>query len=452
MVGVSSSVLGKDGRDVPPADPRSLVVAKVLRRFMPLLFVGAVLAQLDRVNVSMASLAMNDDVGLSPAVYGFGVGLFFIVYALCEIPSNAGLARFGARRWIARIMLTWGVVSTLTAFVIGPATFVANRALLAAAEAGFLPGVLAYLSIWLPARDRARAFSMFLMAIPIANILGGPLAAALLGLDGMLGLRGWQWLFILEGLPPVILAIVIWAKLRDHPRDAEWLTPDEAELLVASHHPTEAKEHLTLAVFVKSIISPQILLFTLVLGCLGGINHAVTFWLPQIVRSAGLSVQETGFAAAVPYLLGAAVMVAWSSHSDRTGERRWHLAGPAILAGIALAASAWLPGALTRMALVTIAVTCVLAIQGIFWSMVSVSLEGHRRTIGMATVSAGGILFAFLAPFLIGLSKQLTGGFDAAFVILGALGVVGGGLAFVMAAQATRTAHPDITKQRGENP
>ena len=186
------------------------------------------------------------------------------------------------------------------------------------------------------------------------------------------------------------------------------------------------------------------MLFTSVLGCLGGINHAVTFWLPQIVKSLGLTVTQTGFAVAIPYLLGAAVMVAWSAHSDRTGERRWHLAGPAIVAGIALAASAWLPAPLVRMLLVTVAVTCVLAIQGVFWSTVSVALEGHERTIGMGTVSAGGILFAFLAPFLIGVSKQLTGDFDAAFTILGFLGVIGGALALVMATRLTTRPEPSL--------
>lgn len=439
---------------LPKADrsaARAAAVSKVVRRMLPLLFLGAILAHLDRVNVSMASLTMNADVGLSPAVYGFGVGAFFIIYALCEIPSNAGLARFGARLWIARIMLTWGIVSAATALVAGPTSFIANRALLAAAEAGFLPGVLAFLSIWLPAADRARVFAMFLMAIPIANILGGPLAAGLLALDGTFGLRGWQWLFILEGLPPIALAVVIWKKLRDHPRDAEWLSAEEVTLLTDGEPEAAAKEHLTFNAFLRAIISPRIFLFTLVIGCLGGINHAVTFWLPQIVRSAGFTVTQTGFVIALPYLLGAAVMVFWSGHSDRTGERRWHLAGPAMLAGVALAASVWLSGDAVRLALIAVAITCVLSIQGIFWSTVSISLDGHQRTIGIATVSAGGILFAFLAPFLIGLSREVTGGFNAAFGILGALGIIGGGLAFIMATQAEIAARHKLATQKGLN-
>ena len=423
--------VGGDGGNSDPV--RADVISKVIHRLMPLLFIGAVLAQLDRVNVSMASLSMTGDIALSPAAYGFGVGAFFIIYALCEIPSNAGLARFGARRWIARIMLTWGIISAATAFVVGPTTFIANRALLAAAEAGFLPGVLAFLATWLPAADRARVFSLFLMAIPIANILGGPLAAGILALDGWLGLHGWQWLFLLEGLPPILLALIIWSRLPDTPGEADWLTEREVAVLAAEASSGLLLAHLTFRTFLRAIVHPRVLLFTAVLGCLGGINQAVTFWLPQIVRSLGLTVMQTGFAVALPFLVGAAVMVAWSAHSDRTGERRWHLAGPAILAGIALAASAWLPGVGIRMALVTVAITCVLAIQGVFWSAVSVALEGHERTIGMGAVSAGGILFAFLAPFLIGVSKQWTGGFDAAFTILGVLGVVGGALALAMA-------------------
>lgn len=414
-----------------PSD--AAVVRKVMWRLLPMLFAGALLAQLDRVNVAMASLTMNGDIGLSAGAYGFAAGVFFVVYAIVEVPSNAGLARFGARRWIARIMLSWGLVSATTAIVIGPVSFFANRILLAAAEAGFLPGVLVFLSGWLPARDRARAFSIFLMAIPIANVLGGPASAGLLTLDGQFGLRGWQWLFLVEGVPSVLLSVLIWRGLRDAPRDAEWLDAEEVRSLERRLGPAPSRAHLTPRAFAAAIATPRVLLFTAVLACLGGVNHAVTFWLPQIAKSMGLSTTQTGFAVALPYLVGACVMVAWSAHSDRTGERRWHLAGPAIGAGLALAASALATGAPARMALVVVAITCVLSLQGVFWSAVSSALEGDERTIGIATVSAGGILFAFLAPFLIGMSKQWTGSFDAAFAILGFLGVAGGLLALVMA-------------------
>lgn len=238
------------------------------------------LAHLDRVNVSLASLQMSPDIGLSPAAYGLGVGTFFIAYALFEVPSNVGLARFGARRWIARIMMTWGLVSASTAFVAGPTSFFANRILLGIAEAGFLPGVLVYLAAWLPAEHRGRAFATFLMAIPVANVLGGPLAGGLMSLDGFAGLRGWQWLFVLEGLAPVLLSVAIWRSLRDTPSDAEWLTPADVAALADGTGSATAQHRITARTIFRAIAKPRILLFTAVIACLGGINYALTFWLP----------------------------------------------------------------------------------------------------------------------------------------------------------------------------
>ncbi len=415
-----------------PLSIEDRAVAKVMRRLVPLLFLGAVLAQLDRVNVSMASLRMMGDIGLSPAMYGFAVSAFFVIYALCEVPSNIGLARFGARRWLARIMVTWGLVTVLTAVVAGPNSFLINRVALAAAEAGFLPGVLAYLATWLPPHRRARAFSMFLVAIPMANVLGGPLGAALLALDGLGGLHGWQWLFVIEGLPPIILGTVLWYMLRDRPGDAEWLSPAEAAALTMERDASSKHAPGGAGALLRQLMRPQLLLFTAVLGCLGGINHAVTFWLPQIVSAQGLNLKQTGFVAAAPYLLAMLVTVAWSAHSDRTGERRWHLAGPAMAAGIALVASVWLALPVARLLLVVLAITGVLATQSVFWSVVSSALHERARTIGMAAVNAGGIALAMLAPFLIGVSRELTGGFEAAFAILGGIGLIGGALALVM--------------------
>lgn len=426
-------------RSAPPtgtlqvAAERERTVAKVFRNVLPILFVACVLAQLDRANISMASLTMAADISLAPATFGFGVGIFLVVYAVCEIPSNLALARFGARRWIARIMFTWGVVSAAMAFVVGPGTFLLNRALLAVVEAGFLPGVLAYLSSWLPERDRARAFSLFLLGIAVANVMG-PLAAGLLRLDDVLGLHDWQWLFLIEGLAPVLLSVVIWTTLRDRPADAPWLDQAEVEILAQGGAPSQDKERIAAADALRSLLDWRVPLFILILGCFGGVNHAVAFWLPQIVHSLGLTVTQTGFAVAVPFLLGGAAMVAWSAHSDRTGERSWHLALPSVSAGVLLAPTAAAPGRVSRMALLTLSIGCLLAVQGVFWSAVSAAFEGARRTVVIGAVSAGGLLFAFLAPFLIGLSKQCTGDFDLAFVILGGFGIVGGALALVMAA------------------
>ena len=415
---------------------RQAVVSKVIRRLLPLLFIACVLAQLDRVNISMAALTMPADIALSAATFGLGVGAFLVVYALCEIPSNVGLVRFGARRWLARIMLTWGLVSAGTALVTGPTGFLVNRVLLAAAEAGFLPGVLAFLSSWLPARDRARAFSLFLLGVPVANVIGGPIAVGLLRLDGALGLHGWQWLFLAEGFLPVLLAAVIWTTLRDRPEDAAWLSPAESAALGGEASAGDQESRVAFGAALRALADWRVLLFVLILGCFGGVNHAVAFWLPQIVHSLGLSITQTGFAVATPYLLGGVAMVGWSAHSDRTGEHRWHLALPGMAAGVLLALTAVVPGGTTRLALLILSIGCLLALQGVFWSAVSVALEGKQRTVAMGAVSAGGLLFAFLAPFLIGLSKQWTGTFDLAFIILGSFGVVGGGLALAMATWA----------------
>ena len=414
---------------------RERVLNKIMWRIVPLLFIGAIFAHLDRVNVGMAALQMNADVGLSPSTYGLGVGAFFIVYAVFEIPSNVWLARFGARRWLGRIMFTWGIVSISSIFISGQHSFVANRLLLGAAEAGYLPGALVYLSGWLPESHRARAYALFLMAIPLANVIGGPLATVMLGMNGWLGLRGWQWLFLLEGIPPLLLSVLMLKLLRERPAEAEWLDRNEAAIVAdaLAGTATHSERRIRVADMMHMILKPRILLFTAVVGCMGGINQAVTFWLPQVIKSFGVTTTQTGWAAAVPYLLGVVAIVYWARHSDRSGEKKWHLMVPAVCAGLALVCAVAIPTAVGRFACISAAMTFVFAFQAVFWSAVAAALQGAERYVGMATVSAGGLLLSFLAPYAIGLSKQATGSFNAAFLILGVMGVVGGGLALVMA-------------------
>lgn len=418
-----------------PGDPTlDHVVRKVMWRIVPLMFLGSMLANVDKSNVGMASLQMNSAVGLSPGIYGFGVGLFFIVYALCEVPSNVGLGRFGARVWLTRIMLTWGVVSVAGALIVGPRSFILNRVLLGMAEAGFLPGAIAFMAGWLPQTHRARALSYFMIAIPAAVVIGSPVSAGLLKLDGMAGLQGWQWLFIVEGIPTLILAGVFWGALRDTPAEAKWLTPPERAILQRALKGGAPAKHLRLATrdVLRAMVKPVVALFTLVLGCLGGVTLAVQFWLPQILKSAGLTATQTGFAATLPSLVGVVTLLLWSRHSDRTGDKRWHLAIPAMIAGGSLALSAFVPVFPLRFALLVLAIASVMSMQGIFWSAVSQTLTGGERIVGIAAINAGGTLIAFLAPYLIGLSKQLTGRFDVAFVLLGLFGIVGGLLAITL--------------------
>lgn len=415
------------------------VVRKVTWRIVPLMFLGSMLANVDKANVGMASLQMNRAVNLSPSVYGFGVGAFFIVYALCEVPSNVALGRFGARVWMTRIMLTWGVISMAGALIVGPRSFLLNRVMLGAAEAGFLPGAIAFMAGWLPAAYRARTLSYFMVAIPLAAIISSPISAALLRLDGMGGLQGWQWLFIIEGLPTLFLAGAMWRLLRDTPTEAKWLTPAERETLADALADDVPAGHLRLAAMdvLRAMAKPVVLLFTLVLGCLGGVTLAVQFWLPQILRGAGLTSTETGFAATLPALVGIVALLLWSRHSDCTGEKRWHLAIPAMIAGASLAMSAAVPVFPVRFALLVLAIASVMSMQGIFWAAVSTTLAGKERIVGVAAINAGGTLIAFLEPYLIGVVKQATGTFDLAFVMLGLFGILGGLLSIALFREMT---------------
>ena len=414
-------------------DPTSSAVAKVTARLLPLLFVGAVFAQLDRSNVSMAALQMNDEIGLSASAFGLGVATFFVTYALFEVPSNVALGRYGARRWLARIMITWGVISGLGSLVIGPKTFLLNRILLGAAEAGFLPGVLTYLSIWLPERERARVFSYFLVAIPVAVVLGGPLAAALLAIDG-LGLSGWQWLFVIEGFAPVVLGLVYLRVLRDAPSDAEWLTRDEAEALEQATVGGRFAPHArpSFGEVARSIANRQVLVFLLILASLGGVNLGVTFWLPQVMKAAGLTTTETGFLSTLPYAFGSIAMLLWARSSDRRQERRWHLVFPAMLAAVALGLLPLSSGLSGQLALIVLAMMGIFSAQAVFWSSVSGILVPEQRFVGLGAISAGGALLSFPVPSLIGISKQVTGDFAAAFGLLAVLGIVGGLLSLVV--------------------
>jgi ACS family tartrate transporter-like MFS transporter len=415
-------------------NPLDQVVLKVQWRIVPLLALGAFLASLDKSNMGMASIRMNDNIGLSPSVYGLGISLFFITYALCEIPSNLMLGRFGARIWLTRIMVSWGLVSAAGAFIAGPTSYIANRVLLGVTEAGYLPGAITLLSLWLPAEYRARTMSWFMLAMPGSVIIGGPLSAALLSLNGALGLAGWQWLLLVEGIPPLVLALVFWLRLRDRPAKAEWLSAEELRLLESALGDNDKPDDANppLRDIIRSILNPVVLLFTLVLACLGGVTLAVTFWLPQVVKAEGLSAMQTGLISALPAAVGMVCMILWSRHSDRTGEKRWHIAIPAVIAGISLGLLVITQTFVLKIALITVAMALIMAQQGIFWSAVSATLKGRDRVLGIATINAGGTLMSFLWPTLIGLSKQLTGSFTVAFGILGGLGVCGGLLAVLL--------------------
>ena len=316
----------------PTPEPGATAIARISRRLIPFLFLLYILNFLDRVNVGFAALEMNRDLGFGPAVYGFGAGVFFLGYCLFEVPSNLVLYRVGARRWIARIMVSWGLAASAMILVHTAWSFYLLRFLLGVAEAGFFPGIIFYLTHWYPARERAKAYAWFLAAIPISGVLGGPISGALLGLDGLLGMQGWQWLFLLEGIPSIIVGVLVFVLLPDRPREARWLPPTERDWLearLAAERVHPAAGHAP--DLRKALGNPVVWLlgamyFLLIVGLYG-----FALWLPQLIKATGeFGNFEVGIITAIPYTVAAIGMVLVGRRSDRTGERYLYLALPAM--------------------------------------------------------------------------------------------------------------------------
>ena len=402
-------------------------LAKVRWRLIPFLFLLYVVAYLDRVNVGFASLDMNRDLGLSAAVYGFGAGIFFVSYTLLEVPSNLLLARVGARVWIARIMITWGLVSTAMVFVTGAKSFYLLRFALGAAEAGFFPGLIYYLTCWFPARERGRAVALFMTATAMAGVVGAPLSSVLLRLDGVRGLHGWQWLFLVEGLPAILLAPVVLARLTERPDDARWLTAEERQWLsreMAAEHAHADGAHVTLGAALRSrrLWALSLLYFCIVIAFYG-----VSFWLPQIVKAAGtLESATVVLLSAVPYVVATIGMVLVGAHSDQTGERRWHVAVPLIIgaAGFLMAVAA-AESVVFSLAALSIAALGIWGAMGPFWTMPAAILRGTAAAGGLALVNSVGNIGGFVGPFVVGWMREATGSFGAGLVLLSAVLVAG---------------------------
>jgi ACS family tartrate transporter-like MFS transporter len=396
------------------------VLRKLAWRLVPLLGLGYFFAFLDRVNVGFAALTMNADIGLSAAAYGFGAGIFFIGYVLFEVPSNVFLARVGARIWIARIMISWGLLSAAMALVEGPTGFYVLRFLLGVAEAGFFPGIIYFLSCWFPSAYRARILGAFMVAIPLSGVLGAPLSTQLLGFAGF-GLAGWQWMFILEGLPAALLGLAALRYLRDRPADAEWLEPHERAWL-AAELAREGPAAAHAQGVGRALANPVIWLYGLAyFGIIVGF-YGYNFWLPQMVKSLGaVSNVQVGLLLMIPSALAGLVMVAWGLHSDRSGERRWHAALPALLAAVALAASAILQG-MPAAAIVALIVAGIGAFSAlpVFWTLPAARLSGPAAAAGIALVNSIGNVGGFVGPSLIGQVKEATGSFAPALWLLAA--------------------------------
>jgi MFS transporter, ACS family, tartrate transporter len=437
----------------PIDEPDRTIAKKVAWRLAPLLMVCYFVAFLDRVNVGFAALAMNADLGFDSAVFGLGAGIFFIGYFIFEVPSNLVLERLGARVWIARIMFSWGLISAATALVWNDTSFYIARFLLGAAEAGFFPGVVLYLTYWFAAEHRAKMVGLFMAAVPISGIIGSPLSGWLLGLEGSLGLHGWQWLFILEGLPSMILSVLVWRCLTDQPSEARWLAAAERELLETTlerertHRETVRKYRLGEALTNGRVLLLGLLYFGLVTGLYG-----VTFWLPQIVKGfGGLSNFEVGLVAALPTLASAVAMVAWTRHSDQTRERPWHVALPAFMGCLGLTASAYVSDPILSTIALSVALIGIYAAIATSWTLPTAFLTGTAAAGGLALINSIGNLGGFAGPYFVGWIKNATGAYSFALLVIG-IGLALSGLIALAMRQAVANERPAADVLPGLHP
>lgn len=397
---------------------------KVRRRVMPLIVLLYFVAYLDRNNVGFAKLGMQNDIGLTAAAYGLGAGIFFIGYAVLEIPSNGGMYKFGARKWIARILISWGIFAAAMALVNGEATFYIIRFLLGAAEAGFFPAILFYLTLWFPAAQRVTVLGIFILAQPISNALGAPVSGLLLNLEGMAGLHGWQWLYILEGIPAVLLGLLTPFLLTDRPSDAKWLNADEREwLTVTMDNELAAKEKAGNHSFLAGLKDKRTLAYSaLYFGLVCGI-YGLGLWLPTIVNAMGkFNTTEVGFIVLVPYAIAAVFVYFWSKRSDRTGNRVWHASMSMVLAAVGLLVSGLLlpVNAVLAMVFLTISAMGIYSAIAPFLAMPSAALTGAAAASGLAMVNSLGNLGGFVAPYAVGLLKDATGNNQSGLVFLAA--------------------------------
>jgi MFS family permease len=403
-----------------------VVMRRVFWRLMPFLLTAYLIAYIDRVNVGFAALQMNKAVGIDPKTYGLGAGIFFIGYFILEVPSNLGLEKFGASRWIARIMISWGLVSGAFALIGGPTSFLVLRFLLGAAEAGFFPGVILYLTYWFPSEYRAKIVGIFMVAIPVAGLTGSPISGAVLGMDGLLGLGGWQWVFIIEAIPAILLGFLSIFWLTDRPEHATWLTEDQrtwltGKLLAEKQRASKVKQ---LSVW-KVLVNKHVLIMALVYSGAAGASSALALWQPQVIKSFGLSNLETGFLNAVPYAISAVLMVFWGRSSDRTGERVYHNALPLGWMALAMVATFWAHSLWTLLPLLTLILAGTYASKGPFWALSSEWLAAPVAAAGLAQINALGNLSGFFCNFLIGWIKDATGSFPWAIMPIAALAAAG---------------------------
>jgi MFS transporter, ACS family, tartrate transporter len=414
-------------------DLQTRTLRKIGTRLIPALLVLYIIAYLDRVNVTFAQDKLESDLGFSGAVYGLGAGIFFLGYFLLEVPSNLALERFGARRWMARIMITWGVISACTMLVSSAASFYLVRFLLGMAEAGFFPGMILYLSYWFPARERARAIGLFMSAIAISYAIGAPISGGIMSaLGGVAGLKDWQWLFLIEAVPAIVAGVLVYAKLPDGPQDARWLEPGEREWLasrLAGEDRVRERRELREVLRDRRVLAFALLYFTMVINVYG-----LSFWIGEIVdKVPGLTDVGKGFVTAIPYAVAIVGMILIPRHSDRTGERKGHVAVCLAIAAAAFVIST-LVSPVAAVAAIAVGLFFLLGMHSVFWTMPAALLSGTAAAAGIALINSIGNLGGFGGPYLVGLVKDATGSTNGGLIALAAIAALGSLL-------ATRVAH-----------
>jgi len=429
----ASGALNATQRTSNPHTQEPPVIAKVSRHLLWFLFVLFFFSFLDRINIGFAGLTMMKDLGLTSTQFGLATTLFYVAYIACGIPSNIVLARIGARRWIGTIMIAWGLASTATMFATSPASLYVLRVLVGVTEAGFLPGILLYLTYWFPGAYRARANALFMIAMPVTAAVGSALSGFILGLDGTLGLKGWQWLFLLEGLPSAVLGLVVYRYLDDNPGNARWLDTDEKRALadtLASDHSGDASapaRHARGTSIVAELLSPTVVKFAIAYFCLVNTLAMVAVWTPLIVKSfsADASNRTIGLLAAIPQVCTIVAMIVWGRRSDRKQERKWHLMLPMLFSAAGWLCTACSTNPALRMLVVCLASAGSYTAMSIFWTTPDHALSFKARAIGIAVINATGNVSSALNPLIVGWLKDATHSFTSGLIYSAVLLAIG---------------------------
>ena len=428
----------------PYVATESATYAKVMWRLLPFLFLCYMCAYLDRINVGYAKLQMMQDLGLSDAIYGLGAGIFFVGYLLFEVPSNLILLRVGARRWIARIMVTWGLISAAMMFVKSPTSFYVMRFLLGVAEAGFIPAILLYLTYWFPASRRSKVTALFLTGIPMSGVVGGPLSGWIMSaMHGSHGMAGWQWLFLLEGIPTVLVGVIAYFYLDDKVADAKWLSAEQ-RTMIEKNLATESKGHALHSVR-DGLTNPRILLLSLIYFFFTMGLYGVSFWLPTIVKASGVSNPlDIGLLSAIPYAAATASMILVGQSSDTRGERRWHLALPGVIGALGLCVSvAYANNTAVAMLALTIGTMGIMTTISQFWTLPPAILGGAAAAAGIALANSVGSISGVISPYLIGWVQTTTGTTGNGVLVLAGSLVIGGLLVFTVPARLVNIGRRD---------